>query len=261
MNKFYVYIYFDPRKNGNFTYDSLSFPHEPFYVGKGKGKRLYVHLSQDKYNLHKLNKIKGIKRDLGIDPIIEIYENNLTEEEAFTKEILLIKTIGRRDLNLGPLLNATNGGDGVSNPSVECREKISIRMKGEKNPNYNGKTMTDSHISYINKHKIGELNNFYGKTHTLDVKEKISESRKNESEETKKKRSESFKETHKKNKEKWCKKYEFISPEGIIFVVNNGLTAFVKKHGLSESVVNKICNNPLYVPSKGTAMGWKVKRL
>lgn len=261
MNNFYVYIYFDPRINGVFKYDTLSFEYEPFYIGKGKGKRLYVHLNQDKYNLHKLNKIKGIKRDLGTNPIIEIFENNLTEEEAFEKEKLLIKIIGRKDQTLGPLVNYTDGGDGASNPNAETRKKISERMKGSNNPNYNGKTMTSLHVSNINKKMIGDLNNFYGKKHTVETKLKIAKVRKNESEETKRKRSESFKQTQQEKKEKWCKKYEFISPKGTVYLVNDGLSKFVKFHGLSEAVVNKICNDSSYVPSKGTAVGWKARRL
>lgn len=259
MNNYYVYIYFDPRKNGNFEYEDLVFTNEPFYVGKGKNKRLRVHINQDKHNKYKLNKIKAIKRDTGLEPIIKIFVSSLLEKDALENEMVLIKKIGRKDLNLGPLLNATDGGDGVTNPSLDYRFALSNRMKGEKNPNFKGKSITENHVS--KQKKFGADNSFFNKTHTVETKQKLSFIRRNETNETKIKRVESFKITKKNNKEKWCKKYEFISPSGEFYFVNDGLTKFVNFHGLSEAVVNKICNNILYKPKSGSCVGWKIRRL
>lgn len=41
---FYVYIYFDPRKPGNWVYGEFIFEFEPFYAGKGKDDRIDDHL-------------------------------------------------------------------------------------------------------------------------------------------------------------------------------------------------------------------------
>ncbi len=48
MNNFYVYIYLDPRKPGNFVYGDFLFKFEPFYDGKGKGDRITEGLSNKK---------------------------------------------------------------------------------------------------------------------------------------------------------------------------------------------------------------------
>lgn len=44
MKKYYTYIYLDPRKPGHYSYSTLSFLHEPIYVGKGCQKRYLDHL-------------------------------------------------------------------------------------------------------------------------------------------------------------------------------------------------------------------------
>lgn len=40
LKDFYVYVYLDPRKSGEYIYDDLKFNYEPFYVGKGRGDRI-----------------------------------------------------------------------------------------------------------------------------------------------------------------------------------------------------------------------------
>jgi hypothetical protein len=95
------------------------FDYEPFYVGKGKYTESTIHLREAKTyftkgNQSKLNKIRKIQRYTNSDPIILKVRENLSEQESFLLEKFLIKCIGRKDLNLGPLTNLTDGGDGVS---------------------------------------------------------------------------------------------------------------------------------------------------
>lgn len=89
----------------------------PFYVGYGKNKRHLSHLIEAKRKPnptkgeYKLNKIRKIIRS-GYEPIIEIIDSQLTKDQACELEIFLINEIGRLDMNTGPLLNLTAGGDG-----------------------------------------------------------------------------------------------------------------------------------------------------
>lgn len=147
-------MYLDPRKEASF-----GFPHEPFYVGKGKGLRSHMHLLEAKVttghsNIHRINRIRGILRD-GLEPIIIRLYDNLTNEEACIKEIEVINQIGRKDTNSGPLLNLTNGGGGTAGRiySDETKKKISENhadFTGYKHPSWGLKRSEET------RRKIGE---------------------------------------------------------------------------------------------------------
>lgn len=201
-NIFYTYVYLDPRKSGKFIYGVYKFDNEPFYVGKGKNKQYMSHLSYvlkgkiDKHNPHKSYKIKNIIKETNQNPIIIKYKEILVEAESFDLEVNLIKTIGRFDLNLGPLTNLTNGGEGASGwiPNEEWRDKVSKRNKGKIVSEDTRKKLSE----YMMGRFIGENNPFYGKKHTKESIEKFTRNGedhafygKNHSETTKKKMSES----------------------------------------------------------------------
>lgn len=113
-NKFYVYVYLDPNRPGHFEYGiDFIFNFEPFYVGKGSGYRCYVGLKDDSNSKIKFSKIKSILKS-GSMPIIHKIFENIHEDEANAKEISLISQIGKKIDGTGPLVNITNGGEGMS---------------------------------------------------------------------------------------------------------------------------------------------------
>jgi len=105
---FYVYIYLDPRKPGNYEYNNYRFNYEPFYVGKGKNNRYWSHISEaiknrKYYNMYLFNKIRKIILE-DFEIIIIKLQENLIEYDAFLLESKIINLIGRRDLKKGVFL-------------------------------------------------------------------------------------------------------------------------------------------------------------
>ena len=82
--KSYVYVYIDPR-NG-----------KPFYIGKGKGNRLFSHL-WDQSDVEKVARIDEIRRS-GKEPRIEILRYGLSDLEAHLVEAASIDLIGKAKL-------------------------------------------------------------------------------------------------------------------------------------------------------------------
>ena len=85
--KSYVYVYIDPR-NG-----------KPFYIGRGKGNRLFSHLSE-KSEANKVKKIAEIRRS-GKKPRIEVLRYGLSDSEAELVEAAAIDLIGKAKLTNG----------------------------------------------------------------------------------------------------------------------------------------------------------------
>lgn len=119
---------------------------QPFYVGKGSGRRDRMHLweamnwdgtASPGKNAHKLNTILKILNQ-GKEPIITRVFESTDEELVKQEEIRLIKMFGRR-FEGGPLTNIRDGGDG------------SEGLRGERNGMF-GKTHSEE-----TKQKIREL--------------------------------------------------------------------------------------------------------
>lgn len=146
MYIYYVYWYL--RKDGT-----------PYYIGKGKGRRMY-----EKHNVHlPADKSK-----------IRVIAQNLSEPEALILETKLIKEFGRKDLNTGILRNLTNGGDGTSGykHTEEWKQNNSKRMIGENNVWYGvtgtnhplyGKPKSPESRENYRKASSGEKNRMFGK--------------------------------------------------------------------------------------------------
>ena len=170
--KYYVYVYLDPRKEGDYTYGNYTFKYEPFYVGKGYKKRCDEHLWSCK--LKELNfKNNKIKKILSLDlkPIILKVSENLFEIDAFELEKKLINIIGRYDLKKGPLTNLTDGGEGFSGliKSEIHRERLSRSNLGKKHTKEAKKKISDS--------LIGKVGRNTGNTHSEETKKQISKTK------------------------------------------------------------------------------------
>ncbi|WP_440870646.1 GIY-YIG nuclease family protein [Vannielia litorea] len=116
--KFYVYVLARPEGT-------------PFYVGKGKGDRIFQHeaeaLNPTKCS-HKLNLIRSIhQRGEGLR--YSIAGHFSCEEACLKEEERLVSLYGRHDLGLGPLTNQIDGGAG-GNPSAEVMIRRAASLGG-----------------------------------------------------------------------------------------------------------------------------------
>lgn len=161
MNDYYVYCYIDEKYNEIYEINGKKYKGRPFYIGKGHGNRDRQHLSLY-YKRPFYDKLRKMLKENNQPNIIRI-EENLSEKDAYEKEIQYIAQFGIKDNN-GILLNMNYGGEGGINPSYITRMKISLANKGkligEKNPRYGVNCK-------------GENNWFYGCHHTEEAKKKM----------------------------------------------------------------------------------------
>ena len=128
MNIYYVYAYLRNKDS------STASANTPYYIGKGKGRRMY--------EKHKVNLPRDYKR-------IQIIDQQLSESEAVHLEILLIAKYGRKDIGTGILRNRTNGGEGTAGriTSASTKEKISAANLGRQK--------SSSHKEKLSKSALG----------------------------------------------------------------------------------------------------------
>jgi hypothetical protein len=94
----------------HYTYLWLRKDLTPYYAGKGAGYRAYTRTRH------------GIRRPTDRWRIIVFPHDS--ERDALEHEKFMIVIFGRKDNGTGCLRNYTDGGEGVSNPSVETRNKM-----------------------------------------------------------------------------------------------------------------------------------------
>ncbi len=142
-NIYYVYQYYDPIRK------------EPIYIGKGFGRRAWIHLTTSKNKNNKnykphakfYNRINWI-REQGKEPNVTILKENLFETKALKLEGQLERKIGRKNIGKGPLLNLRPCGSKGSTGFKYTNEQIKLHS--------------------------GENNHMWGKHHSLEHKLKIS---------------------------------------------------------------------------------------
>ena len=132
-----------------YTYAYLREDKTPYYIGKGRGKRIYC-------------KNRTIKAPKDKSRILFL-KKGLTEAEAFKHEVYMIFVLGRKDLGTGILRNRTNGGEGLSGAirSEETRKKISVANSGENHPMY-GVPRTEAQKKAQSERMSGEKHPLFG---------------------------------------------------------------------------------------------------
>jgi hypothetical protein len=105
--KSYVYVYIDPRDG------------ETFYIGKGKGGRLFSHLDEQSES-EKVRRIADI-RAAGLEPSIDLLRYGLSDAEAALVEAAAIDLCGRP-----PLTNIMAGHHAGSFGRITSREVITM---------------------------------------------------------------------------------------------------------------------------------------
>lgn len=126
-----------------YTYAHYKPDNSVFYIGKGQRNRAFDKISRSE-------KWKAITQEG--EHKVEILAHWPTEQEAFEHEIFLIDCFR----NMGaPLVNVSKGGHGAS-----------------------GYRHTSEHVEHMKSIMSGPGNAFFGKTHSVTTKEKISQAKK-----------------------------------------------------------------------------------
>lgn len=155
---YYIYVYLDPRKSGNYIFGEYEFKYEPIYVGKGTRNRMNQHLSNVNKGKTSLfyNKLRKIINS-GFEPIRFKLIEGLSEYESLLMEIMLIKLIGRIDIETGTLCNMTEGGEVGFKRTEESKRRLSESKRGEKNPMF-GKTTSQKQKDAVNEaRRLGKI--------------------------------------------------------------------------------------------------------
>lgn len=260
---YYVYIYLDPRTPGLWNAGDFEFHFEPFYVGEGKGHRMFDHL-QEKRRSHKTNVIRSIIAD-GLSPIIIKLKEHMSKDASTALETKIIKSLGTRTMidgvKSGPLTNLRLHGKNGS-ISIETREKMSISKKGKTFSDEHKRKLSDARkgrsynrsktgpLSELHKKKLSESN--LGKKRSAEQKQNMSAAQigRELSDLHRKKISESCKGRSSPNTKKW--KITFDSGESI--VVTNLLGWCKERNIIVSSLKNTMRYGTFY-------KGMKVERI
>jgi hypothetical protein len=243
---YYVYELIDPRVN------------LPFYVGKGKDKRVYFHLSEKSRakseNKRKYNKIQKIRED-GYEPQIKIVKYFENENDAYDYEELLIEKYGRiRYDETGILTNICESSrppkhKGKTYQEIygdKWEEQIQKRMKTkEESGNYGGvRKHTEETKKKISQKVAGKNNPNYGNQHSQETLSKMSKS---------------LKETYENGrKNNTAKTFILTSPDGEKFEVYGELKKFCKLKNISYATMSAAI---LYDRTGPRKNGWSIEEL
>jgi hypothetical protein len=241
---YYVYELIDPRNN------------QPFYVGKGTGRRAKTHLWEvpETRNQHKENKIAAI-RQAGMEPEIKYIVENINDEKlAYDIETLIIKKYGRKGYDKDGIL--TNICEDARPPNhkgktyeeiyglnraKEQREKRAQLQKDR--GGYGPKKHSAKTKELLSEKSSRENNSMYGKKHTQETIEKIKKNRQPAS-----------------GSDHWMAKHWVLTdPSGIVYETNGNLEGLCERLNISYATMYAAYTNNR-VPNRGISAGWKITR-
>lgn len=232
---YYIYALIDVRTN------------LPFYIGKGLkiNNRHLDHFNEsidNTSNRHKVFKINCLKKAGYEIPVNILLDDIEDENDAYAIETTFIEKYGRENIDPGGIL--TNICLDNRPPSwkgkKQSSEHISNRVKSYLET---CRTVGRRPHSEETKRKIarpGNLNPFFGKHHSVENKQAHSD--------------------RMKGNRNNSKKYIFISPEGIEYIVVGEFYKFCRNNNLTTSTMEKALKNNS-IPKFGKCKGWQIKRL
>lgn len=170
---------------------------------------------------------------------IVIMESNLSELGAFALERFYIRWYGRKNLGTGILLNRTEGGDGGG-------------MPGPLNGMY-GRTHTQEVRDRISKLNSGKsLGKSYEERYGVDAAQRLKEHRSQTTKKFRQERPEYGVGANNPN----AKRYEFITPDNKRIVVDGQLKKFCQANSLEVGAVINVLKG-----RRETYKGWKASYL
>lgn len=241
---YYVYQLVDPRTD------------QPFYIGKGKGRRAKTHLWEvpETRNQHKENKIASIRAN-GLEPKIEYIAENIVDEQlAYTIEATLIAKYGRKGYEKDGILTNCCADNRPPNHkgktydeiygSEKAKQQRALRSRLQKERGgYGPKKHSAETKQLLSKIGSGTGNPMYGKHHSEHAKQLIGEKAKQR--------------VGKLNKN--SHKYQLTSPVGDNYILYGGEAAtFCAENNLSWSTLKNQVQKGWGIPKKGKTKGWKL---
>lgn len=209
-----------------------------FYVGKGKGRRIYDK-KRNQHWKHIVNK-HGFTAD-----IVMRFESEMC---AFSFERALIKLYGRSNL-----CNLTDGGEGVSGfkYSEEIKAKMSASKIGTKHTRETKLRMSAARMGHVTTRetRLKISNAQIGKKNSPEARMKISLSRQFTSSETREKMS--LAKRGRKSYRFDYKIYNFLSPDGLIEMSTQ--YDLYNKYGLSRGHLSSVVSG-----KRKTHKGWSL---
>ena len=225
--EYYVYVYLDNTKQGNFTYGRLTFTAEPFYIG-----------------------IKLIgRRDLGRGPLSNLTDggegttNRIysdAERAAITERIKNMWKVGIWDNR--DITGDRNGFYGKHH-TEETKDKIRANIgnrKGKNNGNY-GKTWSDEQIAaacFRQKKNHEHLTGDNNPAKRLEIRQQLSENKIG-------------------LKNPMASRWELISPDGDRYIIDGGIHDALKKYGLTYM---KMCSRKVGCTFRSIS-GWRMWKI